>query len=422
MNLLAAWLLVSSSHACGGFFCSGGGTTTTTQTGDYGIVPVVQDAERILFRINEDATLTTFVEVGYQQRADVDFAWIIPIPDVIDVAQVTTTDAALFNALELATAPQFTFQWIYQNTNYGYGYDYGYGYGDRGDGGGSRGCDCGKDGASDSSASTVAVPTAGGAVSTLVEEDEVGVVVVDEAVVGPFAIEVITAIDAAEFALWLDANGYDLPEGAVGPLEHYIASGSAFLGVKLAPDVPEGPVDTLVFTCPAPAPTIPLILTSIASADDLSITAWILGDAPYVPTNWTTTQDIAPQTLPDGAGGTDYLARVEAATGSAFGKAFVLEYAGPTETLAFDDLLVEATIRQYPRITRYRGHISPWEMTVDPVFGPFPGLPDYDNEHTVELPFAPGSTPATTARRARGQWLLVLPLASLGLLLRRRVR
>lgn len=66
MNLLAAWLLVSSSHACGGFFCSGGGTTTTTQTGDYGIVPVVQDAERILFRINEDATLTTFVEVGYQ--------------------------------------------------------------------------------------------------------------------------------------------------------------------------------------------------------------------------------------------------------------------------------------------------------------------------------------------------------------------
>lgn len=81
--------------------------------------------------MNGDGTLTTFVEVGFQQREDVDFAWIIPIPDVIPVDEVETADAMLFNELELATAPMFDFQFIQVNRNYNYGYGGYGGYGSR---------------------------------------------------------------------------------------------------------------------------------------------------------------------------------------------------------------------------------------------------------------------------------------------------
>ncbi len=405
ISLLAAILATQPAHACGGFFCSSGGSTTvttgsttTTQTGDYGTVPVVQDGERILFRVNGDGTLTTFVEVGFVQRDDVDFAWIIPIPDAIPVEEVSTEDAGLFNALEAATAPAFTFQWQQQSFVTNYNYNYGY-Y--------AQPATCATMGCSSSEMSAKATPGDSGFTSTTATtstvEEKSGVAVLEDAVVGPFAIEVISAIDAPEFALWLDANGYDLPDGAIEPLQHYIDEGMSFLGVKLAPDVPEGPVDTLVFTCPADAPQIPLILTSIASANDLSINAWILADDPYVPANWATTRDFAAETLPTGGGQTDYLARVQAETGVWDGRAFVLEYAGDTEELVIDDLILNATIKQYPRITRYRGSISPWEMTEDPWFAPFPSLPDYQREHFVELGIRSGST---YYRKAQGAWLL----------------
>ena len=307
---------------------------------------------------------------------------------------------------------------------YVYDYDYDRGSDSDSDYGSSRGCGC--NGSKDYSrayatgtgtwASTAGTPAGGYSTASTVET-EIGVEVLGEAVVGPFAIEVISAVDAVEFADWLTYNGYDLPEGAVDPLQHYIDLGMSFLGVKLAPDVPEGPIDTLTFTCPAPAPQIPLILTSIASANDLTIQAWVLANEPYVPSNWATADDVAATTLPRlETNDTDYLPRVEAAISAHGGQAFALEYAGWTDPLEIDDLLIEATIKQHPYITRYRGFIHPWEMTVDPEFAPFPGLPDYSNEHVVVLDFGQGDTPTTTGS---GAWLL-LPLPLLALFRRRR--
>lgn len=428
ITLLAAILAGSPAHACGGFFCSSGGggtvtttTGTTTLTGGYGIVPVVQDAERILFRMNDDDTITTFVEVNYQQREDVEFAWIIPIPDVISVDEVTTTDAMMFNELELATAPAFTFQWQEQVTNYNYNYNYGYyGY--------SRG-GCSTMGCSSSSDAKVAGTWSDTGWSTATEtvEEQASVEVLEDAVVGPFAIEVIQATDAVDFSYWLADNAYDLPDEAIEPLQHYIDQGHSFLGVKLAPDVPEGPIDTLVFTCPAEAPTIPLILTAIASADRLGITAYLLGEDPWVPTNWDLTRDFAPETQPMGGGQTDYLARAEAEISLSNGQAWVLEHAGDTDQLVIEDLLVNATIKQYPKLVRYRGSIRPWEMTLDPEFGPFPGFEDYDRNHLVDLGVVAtgptfrrgGRTEHPREFHGKGAWLILAPIALLGWMRRR---
>lgn len=410
------------ASACGGFFCSSGGyTTTTTITGDR-FVPVEQNAERILFRVNPDDTVTTFVEVGFEQLEDVDFAWVIPIPEPIDPTSVATSGADLFNALELATAPRFTFHWTQTNYVPSSGGGGGGGYFRRDDGEPAGGCGCG--GAVGESSSGVYyggydAPSTGGGYSETTVTEEVAVQVVAESVVGPFAIEVITATDAVEFAAWLDANGYDLPDDGVEPLQHYVDLGMAYLGVKLAPTFPEGPIDTLQFTYPATMPMIPIVLTAVASADDLPITAYILADDPYIPIGWSMTREVAPDTLPDGLGGTDYVERLGAEIDRYDGQAFTLEYAQPTSSVPeLGDPALDALVAERGYLVRWRGDISPSQMTLDPEFVPEVGLPAYDNVHDIDLDFAYGST--TTRHRA---WLLLaLPIGALGWLRRRVAR
>ena len=44
-------------------------------------------------------------------------------------------------------------------------------------------------------------------------------------------------------------------------------------------------------------PMIPLVLTAIASADDLPIQTYILADTTYMPSGWAMTRDIAAEIM-----------------------------------------------------------------------------------------------------------------------------
>src|SRR5687768_6370491 len=87
IGLLA--LLVSSVSACGGLFCQN--------------VPVDQQAERIIFTMNDNSTISAYVQINYTGSAP-DFSWVVPVPDVpeVDVAEITT-----FDELSTLTSPVF---------------------------------------------------------------------------------------------------------------------------------------------------------------------------------------------------------------------------------------------------------------------------------------------------------------------------
>jgi len=363
--VLSICLIPVDASACGGFFC------------DNLLVPVDQTAERILFRVNADETITTFVEISYTGEPE-QFAWVIPTPVPLDVADIEVRGAELFDELEVATRPRFRF-------------------------------------VSASGASAERSSGCGGfdgreAPDPFWEEDVEVLATLD---IGPFSLEVIEATDAENFNIWLAVNGYATTATADGALGHYIDGGMAFLGVKLNPSAVEGPLDTLVFSYPAREPMIPIILTAIAAVDDMEVLTYVLADEPYTPSNYGVLDFDFDLVERDG-NSTTYEALLPGAVDDAGGHAFAVELAQPVANLSEVGETAAEVLATGRYLTRMRTYLSADEMTVDPMFSATPGAADVSNLHDVP------------DREMRSGWgegtlaYLIPALVLLGFLVRRR--
>lgn len=359
--LALALLLPTPALACGGFFC------------DATFDPVVQTAERVLFRVNPDGTVTSVIEVQYEGEPT-NFAWVLPLPEAIDPQTVGTASAGLFDALEEWTAPRFVTADA------------------MGDAAGvaemAAGCSCSS-------------PFWGGmgVDDSMGMPDVSGVEVVGASVVGPYALEVITADEPGALQSWLAMNGYPLPGAAQQPIANYVSAGMAFLGVKLAPTVPAGPIDALEITFAADAPSLPLMLTSVAAAEDMDVTVYVLGDERYGTTGYAEHTFDWSQVSWVGSGRTDYEDLLPAEIDAVGGRGFVTEFAGPVEALELparpawrEDAAPGVTaaesaaaelLRSGRYLTRVRTMISPDEMTFDPHWRPAPERGDVSNVHAI---------------------------------------
>jgi len=86
LGVLAAGLVAPPAEACGGLFCSVGPLPQ----------PVDQSAERIIFVVNADRTITAHVQIQYAGGSD-SFAWVVPVPSTPTVAE---SAIALFQELD----------------------------------------------------------------------------------------------------------------------------------------------------------------------------------------------------------------------------------------------------------------------------------------------------------------------------------
>ncbi len=370
---IAPWLaLVTTAlgtpvaQACGGFLCDAGT-----------MEPVDQKAERILFDVHGDGTITTFVEVSYLGNPE-QFAWVIPIPEPISAGDVDVHDAMMFDTLEALTAPSFVFD---PNSNGGIGF----------------GC---------------------AAEFDLARDENGEVQVVDTFTVGPYGIEIIDSDDGAALVSWLVDNGYDLPDAAEAAIDHYVGEGMSFMGVKLVPEeITEGPLDTLSFTYHSGAPMIPLILTGIAAVPEMPIVTYVVADEPMQLGPGYDNLDFPFDVVRPTDDGTDYVELLQGEIDAVGGHAFVLEWADTTDTVRWN-LPVPETLAEGRWMGRWRTYLDPEEMTVDPTWVPNPnGALFVSRARTV-------NTQGCAARSARsafddGRSWTILPLL---LLLGRRRR
>jgi hypothetical protein len=330
IGLLALYSVVS---ACGGFFCTN--------------APIDQSAERIIFTMNGDGTITAIVGINYTGEAE-DFSWVVPVPSPpeVDVAETASLDA-----LQTETNRQFV-----EPPNY---------------------CQA-----------LVSCECFGGGNGG--EFLEIGTA-------GPYNYAIIRNENTDEMVTWLRENGYRITDEMIPLVQVYVDEGMYFLAMRLQQDAQVGDIQPVVMTYESEKPMIPIRLTAVAAIPNMPILTWIFADTQYAPENYAhVTPDFARFRTPSRITNVDFLLSPQSITEYSLelsriqaeyeGLAFVTEYAQPTANLSdaakADALIAELAVR-FPYVTRLRAQMSPAQMTLDPTFIPAPEAADVSN--LVEL-------------------------------------
>jgi uncharacterized protein (TIGR03382 family) len=279
----------SPASACGGFFCSSAN-------------PVNQAAEQIIFVENGDGTVTAVIQIMYEGPAS-EFAWVLPVPGVPDVA--VSSDQAL-DTLKQFTNPSYQLIRTFSN---------GCGFPTAG-----------------------SVGAAGGAAAPSVPDSDNGDVTVQASgAIGPYDYTVIAVdtelADPADAAIeWLNANSYDV--GALGPevLRPYLLEGLNLVAFKLQKGNSSGSIRPVMLTYESALPSIPIRPTAVAANDDMGVMVWVLSSARAIPENYKALE--LNEALIDWFNpNNNYNEVVSRAADEAQGQGFVTEYADRTQVL-----------------------------------------------------------------------------------------
>lgn len=293
-GLLGSLTLQPSAHACGGLFCS------TTQ-------PVNQAAERIVFAVNADDTVTAVIEIQYAGPSN-EFSWLLPIGAVPETLRVSSNQA--FARLQTATNPQYSLTTRIEGT-------------------------CRQD---DDVAVAFASPAFAGTPAAPRGNDAGGVTVEASGNVGPFDWTVLSVAEgtsepAQEAVEWLEQAGYDVPDSAPGLLGPYLSDGLYLLALKLTKGADTGSIRPIVVTYPGTTPMIPLRPTSVAANPDMGVMTWLLGEGRGVPTNYLSLE-LNEARLNWFNPASNYNTLVTEAADEAGGQGFVTEYADAASQLS----------------------------------------------------------------------------------------
>lgn len=330
--------------ACGGLFCDRSRPA-----------PPVQASERIIF-VQEPGQMTALVQIEYRGAAD-DFAWVVPVPSVPELA---TADPAIFDDLDAATAPEFTFKFAERTERY------------TDDGGGGGGCE--------DSGSELALSES----VTESERTETSVRIIGQEAVGPYDSVIIASDDAGAMVSWLQGNGYAVADQAALVLRDYVDKAHYFVALKLRSEVGVGALRPLVMRYQGTEPCIPLRITAFASVPQLAVTAFIISSGRAMSTNYDHVRPDYQSVRPWGDGSTSYPSEVsDALEGSR--RAFITELAGPTAGVAVSSGVTRALLDRGAYITRLYTRIRPRDMTIDPMFEVMPEAPPVSNRHLVDL-------------------------------------
>jgi len=367
LPVLALGLVFASptALACGGFFCSQ--------------VNVDQTAERVLFEVHPNETISVTVEIQLTGDSE-DFSWVIPLPDLLpppedtyiwgddddgnDVGDDDDSAASIppyvqvppsaLTLLDGMTSPQIIAPPQYGWDDLGDDDDDDADFGDDDD-------------------------VAGGS------DEDGGVVVEDLAQVGNYLGQLITSTDPEALIDWLNDNGYLITPEMEPYVAGYVAQGMSFLGIQLQPDTDSSPAATppLMITYSGTQPMLPLTLTSVSAQPEMGFIVFVAGAENYQAENYASlpVQTEMVQADPR-TGASNYYGLLSYLADEENGHAFFHEYSDSMtnlESLIFTvwlgtedqedaELFASNLASRHDRITRLYTRMSNWEMTQDPVF------------------------------------------------------
>ncbi|MCB9737216.1 MAG: DUF2330 domain-containing protein [Deltaproteobacteria bacterium] len=320
------------ARACGGLFCS-------VPQGPVPPEPVDQSAERILFVVNDDGTLTAHVQIQYAGGAS-SFAWVVPVPSV---AIVEESSAAVVGAFDATTAPTVTLPQpepcAFANSA-------------------PQSNACGGCGASDAAGGALAAPRTP-------EDGESPVTVYAHDFTDNYEYTVLGADDTATLVTWLQDNGYNVSSNMTPVMDPYNQPGAKFLALKLRDGKDASDIVPIAMTFEGTEPMVPIRLTRVAAQPLMGIQITILARTPFRPKPPYTSALLDADDLTFGGdGATNYFAVVARRAAEAQGRFFSQEFVD-TVFMDFDRLHLDGSPRV---VSRWYTRMSPEDMTADPEF------------------------------------------------------
>jgi Uncharacterized protein conserved in bacteria (DUF2330) len=358
---------------------------------------VNQSAEQIIFEV-DPGWVTAHVLIRYAGDPS-QFAWIIPVPEVPELG---ISPSSAFGMLDRATAPitSVTTSNLCPASEWACFFE----------GATQHGCTLGPSAAPATDpghfADDASTGTDAGATAPPVD-------VIAENTVGDYATVTFRASEATAAVQWLRSNGFVVNATTAIYMESYIADNMVFVAAKLVPGAGTRSIKPLRMRYRTPFPSVPLVITAVASQPHLTVTSFIYGAKPFAPMSHPVVQLDAKRLALDPTGRNNYPMLLARTIDEAGGDGFVLEYGGtsavstvgngtccgtadtcnlgnntrcecPTsefdaaDCAALPDLsegvaLLDALAMKYPSLTRITTRISPEEMTFDPVYAPADG-------------------------------------------------
>jgi len=370
--LASAFAFPRAADACGGFFCSA-----------IQLVPVQQNAERILFTVNDDDTVTALVEIRYTGDPE-DFSWVVPVPGGEGFSlgdHLGIGDPQTLALLDDATAPSIIPPPVQCS------------------GGGSGG------GLNRSSAGAAA-PMA--AESDSFGDDDDSVTVEEEGSIGDYDYQVISSDNADALVEWLNENNYLITPEMEPFVADYVAQEMKFIGAKLQTTADTTMLAPLEITYPATEPMIPIRLTAVGAEPEMGIVAFIAGESRYAGDSWESLPISVDDVMVDPRNGaSNYYSLLSWRVDQAGGRAMVPQFSGDTTDVwttatnnwGWDEITYGAALdyigevaAEHGTITRLYTRASAWEMAdgTDPTFaetadGPLSNVLDLSGRDPVEI-------------------------------------
>jgi hypothetical protein len=295
---LASSLLAPPAQACGGFFCDN-------------VQPINQAAERILFAVEDDGSVTATIQILYSGDAD-SFAWVLP---VAGSPEVSVSSNLAFARLQAATNPTYTLTTRVEGT-----------------------CSAGllRSAGSESDFSGARSDAGAGA-----DAGASPVTVVNEGSVGPYDFVVISIDTTSEGITdtaveWLHDNGYQIDEAGAARLEPYLSGGMNLLAFRLTSGNSTGSIRPVQISFGSGLASIPIRPTAVAAVEDMGVMVWVLGRYRAIPVNYMSLE-LNEALINWLSPAPTYNDVVIAAANQAGGQGFVTELAADADT--FEDVV-----------------------------------------------------------------------------------
>jgi len=317
----------AATYADGGFFPPEHGVANTS------------DQRAVI--IDHGGSETIVLQTAYEGDSS-EFAWVIPVPELISAAQsVGTADPRTFETLDQITAPR-RLTWTSS----------------------SAACGC-----------------AGSGDGARVED---GVTVWETLRVDDYDVAVLSSEQSADLAAWLNTNGYGLPGGHEDTLQYYIDRGSYFVALKIAPSADQSAGDNaggppglgdggaremapITLTFSTSDLVFPMRISRVSTKERVEVLLYVVAPHRATGVNYSTAEVDAPASY----GGDDFPAAYnrwfEDAIADAGGRALVVEYAGRLSEWTAGNPPLSDVLGGGDDwfVTRLRTRLSPAQMSED---------------------------------------------------------